>query len=661
MKERDAKERIEKLKEKIKKLNYQYFVLDKSEVPESVRDSLKKELIELEKEFPNLITPDSPTQRVGSALSGKFKKVNHITPKKSLADAFSGEEVREWQERIQKLVPGEKMEYVCELKIDGLNITVQYEKGKFLRALTRGDGITGEDVTHSVKTIESVPLSLKEEVDLEISGEVYLSKKAFEKMGDEFANPRNAAAGTVRQLDPKVAASRKLEIYFYELGANTLKNKPQTQEEVLGGLLDFGLRVNPLTKKFQSINDVIKHLESWHEKRHKKPYEIDGIVIKVNSLQQQKKMGHTAKAPRFMIAYKFPAEQASTLVEDIQIQIGRTGALTPVAHLKPVCVAGSRISRATLHNEDEIRRKDVRIGDTVIIQKAGDVIPEVVKVISDLRTGREKKFHFPKKCPVCGSEVVRPEGEAAHRCSNPDCAGSRERALQHFVSRQAFNIDSLGKKIILQLLEYDLVRDPADIFLLGKEDFLNLPMFQEKRARNVYDSIQKAKEVSLPRFLFALGIRYLGERGSFDLAKYMENEVQIQDAAEKIRDLSAGGLKMIDGIGDKMAKSIYDWFHNPENIKLLKKLQKAGVKIRKSQTAQQTLKGKSFVVTGTLENFGREEVKNVIREYGGEVQSSVSGKTDFLLCGENPGSKREKAKELGVKIIDEKEFKTILQ
>lgn len=661
MNEREAKERIEKLKKKIKKLNYQYFVLDKSEVSESVRDSLKKELIELEKEFPHLITPDSPTQRVGSALSGKFKKVNHITPKKSLADAFSGEEIREWQERIQKLVPSEKMEYICELKIDGLNITVHYEKGKFTRALTRGDGITGEDVTHSVKTIESVPLSLKEEVDLEISGEVYLSKKAFEKMRDEFANPRNAAAGTVRQLDPKVSASRKLEIYFYELGANTLKNKPQTQEEVLQTLRDLGLRVNPLTRKFQSIDEVVKHLESWHEKRHKESCEIDGIVIKVNSLSQQKKMGHTAKAPRFMIAYKFPAEQASTLVEDIQIQIGRTGALTPVAHLKPVRVAGSLISRATLHNEDEIERKDVRIGDTVIIQKAGDVIPEVVEVILDLRTGKEKKFHFPKKCPVCKGEVVRPEGESAHRCSNPDCAGSRERALQHFVSRQAFNIDSLGEKNILQLLEYDLVQDPADIFLLKKEDFLNLPLFQEKRAQNVYDSIQKAKEVSLPRFLFALGIRYLGEKGSFDLAKYVEDAGRIDNIAGKIGGLSVGGLKMIDGIGDKMAQSIYDWFHNSENKKLLEKLEKAGVKIQKSQESPQTLRGKSFVVTGTFQSFGREEIKNIIRKHGGEVQSSVSGRTDFLLCGENPGSKREKAKELGVKIIDEKEFEAILR
>lgn len=662
MDRKEASERIKKLREKIKKLNYQYFVLDKSEVSEAVRDSLKKELVALEAEFPDLITKDSPTQRVGSVLSGRFAKVDHVTPKKSLADVFSAQEIRDWNDRIQKLVPGEKIEYICELKIDGLNITIHYESGEFKRALTRGNGITGEDVTHTVKTIESVPLSLDEKIDLEVSGEVFLSKKAFLKMGDEFANPRNAAAGTIRQLDPNVAAERKLEVYFYEIGKNSLQKKPQTQKECLKTLKALGLRTNLQTKKMSSIEEVIKHCEDWHERRKKQKYEIDGIVIKVNSISQHKKMGYTAKAPRFMIAYKFPAEQSTTVIEDIKVQVGRTGALTPVAHLRPVWVSGSQVSRATLHNEDEIKRKDVRIGDTVIVQKAGDVIPEVVEVLKDLRTGKEKIFHFPKKCPVCGSNVVRQEGEVAYRCGNQGCAGAAERGLIHFVSRPAFNIDSLGEKIIIELLEFDLIKDPADIFCLTKEDFLNLPLFQEKRAQNVYDAIQKAKNVSLPRFLFSLGIRYLGEQGSFDLAQYMDSDgkIQIPDIVEKLKSLSTSGLQMINGVGEKVAQSIYDWFHNRGNEELLKKLQKSGVTILGQSGTKKTLEGKSFVVTGTLENFGREEIKTVIREHGGDVQSLVSAKTDFLLCGENPGSKYEKAKELGVKIIDEKEFVKML-
>jgi DNA ligase (NAD+) len=659
MTESQAKERIEKLKEKIKKLNFQYFVLDKSEVSEAVRDSLKKELVELEAKFPQFVTKDSPTQRVGSALSGRFAKITHITPKKSLADAFSAEEIKEWQQRIQKLIPGEKMEYICELKIDGLNITVQFENGEFVRAITRGNGVQGEDVTHAIKTIESLPLTLREKVDLEVSGEVFLPKKAFEKMNqgeeEKFANPRNAAAGTVRQLDPKVAAKRKLDLFFYEMGANSLSKKPAAQKEVLDKMKELGLRVNPSTKKFKTIEEVIKHCEKWHEKRHDEKYEIDGMVIKVNALNQQKKMGHTAKFPRFMLAYKFPAEQSTTTVEDIQIQIGRTGALTPVAHLKPVLIAGSVVSRATLHNEDEIKRKEVKIGDTVIVQKAGDVIPEVVEVLKDLRTGTEKAYKFPKKCPICGEEALKPEGEAVLRCVNPGCAGTQERALIHFVSRAAFNIDSLGEKIILQLLEYDLVKDPSDIFDLQKEGFLNLPLFKEKRAENVYESIQEAKNVTLPRFLFSLGIRFLGEKGSFDLAEEI-GDVQIPKLKEILQDLSIGGLKMIDGVGEKMAKSIYDWFHSENNIELLDKLYEAGVRIKFEDKQTKTLQGKSFVVTGSMESFSREEIKKMIRERGGDAGSSVSGKTDFLVCGKKAGSKLEKAKTLDVPVITESEF-----
>ncbi|MFC1810445.1 NAD-dependent DNA ligase LigA, partial [Patescibacteria group bacterium] len=524
-----AKQRIEKLREEIKKRNYEYFVLDKSNVSEAVRDSLKKELIELENHYPDLVDPDSPTQRVGSALSGKFAKVKHLTAKMSLQDAFSAEDVREWAERITKLVPGEKISFVCELKIDGLNITIHYKKGKYARALTRGNGVEGEDVTHTIKTIESIPLELNEPVDIEASGEVYLPKKSFEKINKEqeakgeepFANPRNAAAGTIRQLDPQVAANRNLDGLFYEIGQYSNKGDIKTQENILEEFVKLGLKANPEWKKCKTIDEVIKFCESWHDKRDKMPYEVDGIVIKVNSRDQHKKMGSTAKFPRFMIAYKFPAEQATSVVEDIQIQVGRTGALTPVAHLKPTLVAGSTISRATLHNEDEIAKKDVRIGDTVIIQKAGDVIPEVVEVMVNMRDGKEKKFKFPKECPVCDGGVERKEGEAAYRCINPKCSAKERQNFYHFVSKGAFNFDGLGVRVVDQLLDYNLVKDPADIFSLKVADLMNLPLFKEKRAVNVYEAVQEKKHTALEKFLFALGIRYMGEKSSHDLAKFI--------------------------------------------------------------------------------------------------------------------------------------------
>ncbi len=481
-----AKIRIEKLKDKIRELNYEYFVLDKSEVSEAVRDSLKAELRKLEEEFPDLITTDSPTQRVGSVLDSKFAKVRHLTAKKSLQDAFSEEEVRDWFERISKVIDPEKIHYVCELKIDGLNVTLHYEKGRLVRAITRGDGEEGEDITHTIRTIESVPLTLGKPIDAEVSGEVYLSKADFQKItedqkrkgGEIFANPRNAAAGSVRQLDPKVAAERNLSAFFYELGKNNLERPPKTQHEVLEFLQELGLRVNREYRYFGSIEDVINFLAVWHEKRDKLGYEIDGIVIKVDDKDQQQALGFTAKAPRFAIAYKFPAAQSTTKILDIHVQVGRTGALTPVAVLQPVKVAGSTISRATLHNEDEIKRKDVRIGDTVIIQKAGDVIPEVVEVLKDLRTGHEHVFHFPKKCPVCGSKAKRKEGESAYRCTNPDCfAQDRERFI-HFVA--AFGMDGLGEKIVNQLIENQMVDDPADIFTLTKDDFFESALIQRQ-------------------------------------------------------------------------------------------------------------------------------------------------------------------------------------
>jgi DNA ligase (NAD+) len=678
MDQSEAKIRIEKLKEKIKDLNYKYFVLDQSEVSESVRDSLKRELIDLETQFPQFITPDSPTQRVGSPLSGRFKELSHKSPKMSLADVFSADEIKEWAERIQKLVSG-PLEFVCELKIDGLNITIQYEKGLFVRALTRGDGKTGEDVTHTVKTIESIPLKLNEEIDLEVSGEVYLPKKSFEELNlaqaandlPPFANPRNAAAGSVRQLDPQVSAGRKLDMFCYHIDRNTLHESIKTQEDVLKSLKHLGLRICDYYKKFSNIDDVISFCDKWHKKREALPFEIDGIVIKVNDIEQQKQMGFTAKAPRFAVAYKFPAAQVSSKILDIILQIGRTGAVTPVAVMTPTLVAGSTVSRATLHNEDEIRKKDIRIGDTVIIQKAGDVIPEVVEVIKDLRTGAEKIFHFPKECPICGSLIERKGDESAYHCTNKNCYAREKEGIIHFVSKKGFDMDGLGEKIVNQLLEAGLIRDAADIFLLKPEDVMSLDLFKEKRTTNLFTSIEKAKTIALERFLFALGIRYLGEQSSYDFARQIaarrsENghagaNMTVTDLIEIVKTFDGESLKNIDGIGEKIGETLYEWFQDEKNQQYLEKLARASIILTThSLKSTGSLAGKSFVLTGTLVDLTRDQAKDLIKQKGGKIHSSISKDTDYLVVGESAGSKLKKAEELGVKTLTEAEFKKIL-
>lgn len=677
MDQSEAKIRIEKLKAKIKDLNYKYFVLDQSEVSESVRDSLKRELIDLETQFPQFITPDSPTQRVGSPLSGRFKELSHKSPKMSLADVFSADEIKEWAERIQKLVSS-PLEFVCELKIDGLNITIQYEKGLFVRALTRGDGKKGEDVTHTVKTIESIPLKLNEEIDLEVSGEVYLPKKSFEELNlaqaandlPPFANPRNAAAGSVRQLDPQVSASRKLDMFCYHIDRNTLHESIKTQEDVLKSLKHLGLRICDYYKKFSNIDEVISFCDKWHKKRESLPFEIDGIVIKVNDIEHQNQMGFTAKAPRFAVAYKFPAAQVSSKILDIILQVGRTGAVTPVAVMTPTLVAGSTVSRATLHNEDEIRKKDIRIGDTVIIQKAGDVIPEVVEVIKDLRTGDEKIFHFPKDCPICGSAIERKGDESAYHCTNKNCYAREKEGIIHFVSKKGFDMDGLGEKIVNQLLEAGLIRDAADIFLLKPEDVMSLDLFKEKRTTNLFTSIEKAKTIALERFLFALGIRYLGEQSSYDFCQSVirrskdrpvDSTMTISELLEIIKTFSLDDLKNIDGIGEKIGETLYEWFQDEKNQQYLEKLARADI-ILTTHSLKSTgdLAGKSFVLTGTLVDFSRDQAKDLIKQKGGKIHSSITKDTDYLVVGESAGSKLKKAEELGVKTLTEAEFKKIL-
>ncbi len=675
MDRKEVEARIEKLKAKISELNYQYFILDKSEVSEEVRDSLKKELKQLEDRFPEFITPDSPTQRVGAPLDEKFAKVPHKTKRLSLADAFSAEEIQDWHDRIAKLIPAEqKMHFVCELKIDGLNVTLHYEKGLLIRALTRGDGSQGEDITHTIKTIESVPLRLNENIDLEVSGEVYINKEDFERINkdreaqseDLYDNPRNLAAGSVRQMDPAVAAKRNLSVFFYEIGENNISGAPRHQLNVLEKLMDLGL---PVEKHFQfceDIDEVKGFLLDLQETKDSFAYLIDGAVIKVNELSLQQILGATAKTPRYAIAYKFPAEQATTKILDIHVQVGRTGAITPVAVLSPVKVAGSTISRATLHNEDELLRKDIRIGDTVIIQKAGDVIPEIVSVIKDLRNGTEEEFRFPRLCPACNSKLVRPESEAISRCVNPYCTAQDREKFIHFVS--VLDIDGLGEKIIDQLIEYDFISDFADFYSLKREELLELPLFKERKTENIMNSIEKAKSVSLERFLFALGIRHVGEETAIELANFLRHErlnsteepiATITDLLLVTGDLNTDKLLSIEGFGEKVATEVANWFKTERNLELLKKTKEMGVHfIEEKKPFSLKLKGKTFVLSGTLNNMSREQAKERIRQNGGKVAGSVSGNTDYLLMGEadKQSAKAKEAKKHGVTTIDEQEF-----
>ena len=623
-----------------------------------------RELADLEERFPDIDRTASPTQRVGASPLEKFGTVTHLTPMLSLGNAFSEEEVSEFDERIKRLL-GDKAEpdFVAEPKIDGVAVNLIYEKGVFRVGATRGDGFTGEDVTQNLRTIRILPLKMRPRdrdgipERIEIRGEVYLEKEAFRKLNERrveqgesaFANPRNAAAGSLRQLDPRITAKRPLRIFCYGVGSVEGKSFT-THWDTLKTLGDWGFPTNPDIRLARDVQDCVGYYHHIESAREKLPYEIDGIVLKVNSLSLQDRLGMVSRSPRWAVAVKFAPMQATTIIEDIVIGVGRTGVLTPVAVMKPVQVGGVTVSRATLHNEDEIAKKDVRIGDTVIVQRAGDVIPEVVKVVEGRRTGSEKPFRMPEKCPVCGSKVVRLEGEVAHRCIDLACPAQIRENIRHFVSRGGMDIEGLGDKIVSQLLDAGLIRDPADLYDITKEQLLELERFADKSAENLIAAIARSKHPPLERLLFALGIRHVGEY----VAKILSRKF---GSVGKIEAASQEELTAIDGIGPTIAESIYKFFHEPHNLKILRKLEQAGVRpVVEKQATSTALAGKTFVFTGSLKGLSREKAKEIVESLGGTATSSVSKKTDYVVAGEDPGSKFDKAKSLGVAILDEEGF-----
>jgi len=649
-----VRKEVEKLREELNRHSYLYYALDKPEITDAEYDQLYRRLVELEGQYPDLVAPDSPTQRVGAKVSGEFAAIKHSREHLSLDNAFSFGEVGEFEQRAKKVL-NEHFDYLCELKIDGLQIVLTYSRGLLKTAATRGDGTTGEDATHTVRTVRDIPLKLARPADVVVAGEIYISKKDFGKINEQqketggqvYANPRNLAAGTVRQLDPKVASARKLRSFVYDIEGDI---EPKTQVEVLGILEELGFAVNPENQLTHSVEEAGKFITKWAERRSKLPYEVDGVVVKINEMRQRNILGATAKAPRWAIAYKFPAQQKETEILRIEVQVGRQGTLTPVAILEPVRLAGTTVSRATLHNEDEIIRKDVRVGDTVVVQKAGDVIPEVVEVVKKKRPNSAKPFRMPKECPICGGKVVRVEGEAAHKCVNKNCFVVQLRKLQHFVSRDAFDIEGLGEKIIEQLFKEGLVRDPADFFTLEEGDIEPLERFAEKSAANLVKAIQSSKEISLDRFIYALGILHVGAQTARDVAGAL-------GTLEEIEKAHRDDLWEIDGVGPKVGESVWNFFKDEHSLALINKLLKVGVTIKAlTKPKSGKLKGKTFVVTGTLSSMSREEAEAKIRSLGGSASGSVSKQTDYVVVGANPGSKYNKAKKLGVKIVNEKEF-----
>jgi len=654
-----AEKKIDELRHLLNQYNYEYHVLDQPTIPDAEYDQLLKELIKLEEAFPELITLDSPSQRVGGQVLDLFTKVRHESPMLSLSNAFNENDLRDFDRRVRQGV-GDEFSYVCELKIDGLAVSLKYENGLFIQGSTRGDGTIGEDITSNLKTIRSIPLRLLEPITIEVRGEAFMPKSSFarlnevkEENGEEpFANPRNAAAGSLRQLDPQIAAERQLDIFLYAI-VNMGETNLLFHSEGLNWLDSIGFKTNKERKSCATIEEVLAFIEGWAEKRPHLAYEIDGIVIKVDSLAQQEELGTTVKSPRWAIAYKFPAEEVETTLLDIELNVGRTGVITPTAVLTPVKVAGSTVQRATLHNEDLIREKDIRIGDQVLIKKAGDIIPEVVQVLVESRTGKEMEFSMPTHCPECNSELVRLEGEVAVRCINPKCPAQIREGLIHFVSRTAMNIDGLGEKVVSQLFAENLIQDVAGLYRLTREQLLELERMGEKSVSNLLAAIEASKGNSLEKLLFGLGIRHVGAKAAKTLAQHFEHMDRMVYATRE-------ELTSINEIGEKMADSIVTFFEQEEVLGLLNELKEMGInmiytgpKLVTSDQSDSFFTGKTIVLTGKLSQLTRNEAKDKIESLGGNVSGSVSKKTDLVVAGEEAGSKLKKAEELGIDVWNE--------
>ncbi|AZU60220.1 NAD-dependent DNA ligase LigA [Neobacillus mesonae] len=657
-----AETKIEELRNLLNQYGYEYYVLDNPSVPDAEYDRLMQELLMLEEQFPELKSPDSPTVRVGGAILDMFEKVEHRIPMLSLGNAFNEQDLRDFDRRVRQAV-GDQVSYVCELKIDGLAVSLRYEDGLFIQGATRGDGTIGEDITANLKTIKSIPLRLKEAVSIEVRGEAFMPKRSFEALNEvrkergeeQFANPRNAAAGSLRQLDPKIAASRRLDVFLYGIG-NPEAIRAVSHSGGLDYLDHLGFKTNKERRKSKTIDEVIEFVHGWVEKRPHLPYEIDGIVIKVDSLAQQDELGTTAKSPRWAIAYKFPAEEVVTTLLDIELSVGRTGVITPTAILTPVKVAGTTVQRASLHNEDLIREKDIKIGDQVVVKKAGDIIPEVVNVLAEQRTGAEIDFHMPTDCPECESELVRLDGEVALRCINPKCPAQIREGLIHFVSRDAMNIDGLGEKVISQLFAEKLIGDVADIYKLTREQLLALERMGEKSVSNLLAAIEASKNNSLEKLLFGLGIRHVGAKAAKTLAIEF-------GSMEKLAAASKEDLIAINEIGNKMADSIVSFFEQEEAGELIQELITAGVNMDykgakpvSAADSDSIFAGKTVVLTGKLEVLTRNEAKEKIEALGGNVAGSVSKKTHLVIAGADAGSKLAKAQELGIEVWDEEKL-----
>ncbi|MEA1958058.1 MAG: NAD-dependent DNA ligase LigA [Chloroflexota bacterium] len=663
-----VKTRVDELRERVNYHNYRYYVLDSPEISDAEYDELMTELRELEEQFPELITSESPTQRVGAAPVEAFGVIEHPVPLLSLANVFSNDELLAWHKRVSNLATGREMDFVCELKMDGLAVALTYVDGRLAHGATRGDGYRGEDITQNLRTIKSIPLTVPNHAPkrFEVRGEVYLSKAGFEKLNRDranegqplFANPRNAAAGSLRQLDPRVTAKRPLEIYIYGLGyAEDDEGKMQDNHwETMEYLQSLGFRVSPYSARAADIGEAESYYRERAEERERLGFEADGVVIKINSFDLREALGSMGRDPRWAVAYKFPAVQATTKLLDIGINVGRTGSLNPYAILEPVSVGGVIIKRATLHNEDDIRRKDVRIGDMVTVQRAGEVIPEVVAPIPSKRTGDEKVFAMPDRCPVCGGGVVRPQGEVMAYCTNASCPAQIHRSLTHFVSRGAMDIEGIGEKVVAALIESGLVRNAADLYFLDKKDLMILEGIEEKSAGNLIDAIEASKERPLSRAIFALGIRHVGSETADILASYFGD-------IDKLPRASEDDLTIIPSIGPKIAGSIIAFFRQPENRSIIERLEEAGVNLRQRENEREDLplRGRQFVLTGKLENYTRSEAEAMIKKLGGSIGSSVSKKTAYVIVGEEPGSKLEKARKLGVKILGEQDFIDLLK